>query len=136
MADGVAAATMGSLAASDGHYRIAQVVLDPPDDLVAAEESGAIGTVLAVNGDRMTLELVPLPSGASGALGAVNDANVVVVLSYADAAALSRGELDPVQALSTGNVRVRGDLSVLVAGQAMLASAASAIAGLHADTTY
>jgi hypothetical protein len=136
-----------SLAAKDGRYRIAQIVLDPP---AATERAGnaAIGMVLGVEGDHVTLQLVTTPhappaeerqapsTGEREVLAAVSDADVVVVLSYGDAAALSRGELDPVKALSTGQVRVRGDLSVLVAGQALLSAAASALAGLRADTTY
>jgi hypothetical protein len=61
---------------------------------------------------------------------------VTVVLSYEDAAAMSRGELDPIAALGSGRVRIRGDLSVLVAGQERLAAAASHLAALHQRTTY
>jgi putative sterol carrier protein len=63
-------------------------------------------------------------------------ADVVVTLSYEDAAALSRGELDPTEALGTGRVHVRGDLSVLVAGQGILAAAAGRMADLQANTSY
>ena len=45
---------------------------------------------------------------------------VRMALAYADAAALARGEVDPAQALNAGRIRVRGDLSVLVAAQQML----------------
>jgi hypothetical protein len=132
-------ATGPSLASSDGRYRIAQVVLDPPTSIEQTGEA-AIGTVLEVDGDRVTLRLTTLPpapsAGEREALAAVSDADVVVVLSYDDAVALSKGELDPVKALSGGQVRVRGDLSVLLAGQALLSAAAFALAGLHADTTY
>jgi len=62
--------------------------------------------------------------------------DVVVALAYEDAAALSRGELDPTEALGTGRVHVRGDLSVLVAGQGILAAAARRMADLQAETTY
>jgi SCP-2 sterol transfer family len=111
-----------SIATADGRYRIAQVVLDPPGDLGAG--SGPVRTVLGVDGGQVTMTL------------GEDEADVVVVLSYADASALSRAELDPVKALSAGRIRVRGDLSVLVAGQAVLAAAGSALAGLQADTTY
>src|ERR1019366_7712871 len=63
-------------------------------------------------------------------------ADVVVSLSYEDAAARSRGELDPTEALGTGRVHVRGDLSVLVAGQGILASAAGQMAELQANPSY
>jgi putative sterol carrier protein len=62
--------------------------------------------------------------------------NVTLSLSYEDAAALSRGEVDPATLVGTGRVRVRGDLSVLVAGQTLLASAAPRLAELQAATTY
>jgi putative sterol carrier protein len=62
--------------------------------------------------------------------------DVVVSLSYEDAAALSRGELDPIEALGTGRVQVRGDLSVLLAGQGLLAAAAGRMAELQAGTSY
>jgi putative sterol carrier protein len=61
---------------------------------------------------------------------------VTIAVSYADAAALSRGELTPAEALNAGRIRVRGDLSALVAGQEMLVAARSATAGLAASTTY
>ena len=48
-----------------------------------------------------------------------------IVLGYADAAAMARGELDPGEALAAGRVRVRGDLAALVAGQDVLAAAAA-----------
>jgi hypothetical protein len=61
---------------------------------------------------------------------------VTIAVSYADAASLSRGELTPAEALNAGWIRVRGDLSALVAGQELLVAARSATAGLAASTTY
>jgi putative sterol carrier protein len=61
---------------------------------------------------------------------------VTIAVSYADAASLSRGELTPAEALNAGRIRVRGDLSALVAGQELLVAARSATAGLAASTTY
>jgi putative sterol carrier protein len=61
---------------------------------------------------------------------------VTIAVSYADAASLSRGELTPAEALNAGRIRVRGDLSALVAGQEMLVAARSATAELAASTTY
>jgi putative sterol carrier protein len=52
------------------------------------------------------------------------------------AAAISKGEVHPTQALGTGEIRVRGDLAVLVAGQAVLAAAAAHLSDLQATTTY
>jgi hypothetical protein len=48
---------------------------------------------------------------------------------------MARGDLDPARALSTGRVRVRGELAVLVAGQAVLNAAAAALGGAWADLT-
>jgi putative sterol carrier protein len=61
---------------------------------------------------------------------------VTIVLSYEDAARLSTGELQAADAITAGRIRVRGDLSVLVAGQAMLVAAQAHIRPLAADTTY
>ena len=71
-----------------------------------------------------------------GELAKGDRSDVVISLSYEDAAALSRGELDPTEALGAGRVHVRGDLSVLVAGQGILASAAGRMAELQANTSY
>ena len=54
--------------------------------------------------------------------------DVTIVVDYADALAIARGELDAADALATGRVRVRGELAVLVAGQSVL-NAASALLG-------
>jgi putative sterol carrier protein len=48
-----------------------------------------------------------------------------MVLGYAEALAMARGDLDPADALAAGRVRVRGDLAALVAGQEVLAQAAA-----------
>ena len=48
------------------------------------------------------------------------DADVTIALDYEDAAALATGELSPAEALTGGRIRVRGDLSVLAAGQELL----------------
>jgi hypothetical protein len=108
----------GSLAASGGTFSVGQEVTGAP--------GGTVRTVLRVSEGRAVLErgddLAP--------------ADVTVSLGYDDAAALSRGELDPGGALATGRVRVRGDLSVLMAGQSLLAAAAGHLGALSADTTY
>lgn len=61
---------------------------------------------------------------------------VTVSLAYDDAAALARGELDPARLLAAGRVKVRGDLSVLVSGQAVLSEAAGRVAALSGTTTF
>ncbi|HEY1466016.1 MAG TPA: SCP2 sterol-binding domain-containing protein [Acidimicrobiales bacterium] len=62
--------------------------------------------------------------------------DVTIVVSYEDAAALSTGELRAADAITAGRIRVRGDLSVLAAGQAMLVAAQPHIQSLAAGTTY
>jgi hypothetical protein len=115
-----------SLAVTDGGFRVAQVVHDVP----GAREIGEIRVVLALTDGRLAMALEP-------AGGPTDDpVNVTLLLSYEDAAALSRGEVDPATLVGTGRVRVRGDLSVLVAGQALLAAAAPRLAELQATTTY
>jgi hypothetical protein len=56
-------------------------------------------------------------------------------LTYDDALALARGSLQPADALAAGRVRVRGELSVLVAGQAVLNAAATALGRTLTDLT-
>jgi putative sterol carrier protein len=112
--------------AESGQFRIEQHVTGVPDRPAA---EGPLRVVLSVEAGRVTLS-------TSGEEAADDGADVVVSLSYEDAAALSRGELDPTEALGTGRVAVRGDLSVLVAGQGLLASAAGRMAALQANTSY
>jgi hypothetical protein len=106
LSDALAAAGEGSLAASGGSFAVAQVVRGGPD--------GDVRTVLTVAEGQARLEL-----DADGALRV----DVTMVLAYDDALALARGDLEPADALAAGRVHVRGDLAVLVAGQAVLAAA-------------
>ncbi|MGH9089857.1 MAG: SCP2 sterol-binding domain-containing protein [Acidimicrobiales bacterium] len=115
--------TGASLAADGGRFRVDQVVHGAP--------GGDVVVALDVDDGRMHLELEPAGDGR-GNTGAA----VVVSLSYDDAAAMARGELEPASAVAEGRIRVRGDLAVLVAGQALMVAAAERLAGLRADTTY
>jgi hypothetical protein len=106
----------GSLTAAQGTFAVAQVVTDAPAMPGAPE--GVVRTVLAVDDGRVTLTSDPderLPS------------NVTIVVAYTDALAIARGELDPADALAAGRVRVRGELSVLMAGQSVLNAASAAL---------
>jgi hypothetical protein len=114
----------GSLRAASGHFSVEEAVSGVPG---RPEADGPLRVLLSVDEGTVTLALATDADGR---------ADVVVSLSYGDAAALSRGELDPTEALGAGRVHVRGDLSVLVAGQALLASAAGRMASLHEETTY
>jgi SCP-2 sterol transfer family len=114
LSDVVAAAGEGSLAAADGTFSVVQVVTGVPagGDTTAEVE---VRVVLRVADGRARLALDPAAEVAGTA---------TIVLGYADAAAMARGELDPAEALAAGRVRVRGDLAALVAGQDVLAAAA------------
>jgi hypothetical protein len=120
--EAIAAAGAGSLTASGGTFRIAQIVTGSPDD----PPGGTISTLLTVEGGRITLE-----TASPGSRGA----DVTIALSYDDAFAIARGALDPADALAAGRVRIRGELAVLVAGQTVLNAAAAALGTALTDLT-
>jgi SCP-2 sterol transfer family len=122
--EAVAAAGAGSLTASQGTFGVAQVVTDAPPSTGA--EGGTLRTVLTVDAGRLTLAADP-----AGTL----PVNVTMVLTYADAIAIARGDLEPADALAAGRVRVRGELAVLVAGQAVLQAASAALGPTLTDLT-
>ena len=76
------------------------------------------------------------PVGACPGRSVPAPADVTIALSYEDAAAMSKGELTPADALGSGRVRVRGDLSVLVAAQQMLNAARERSQSVGGSTTY
>ena len=126
--EAIAAAGAGSLTASGGTFRIAQIVTGSPggapDGTVSAD--GTVSTLLTVEDGRITLETAP--PGSRGA-------DVTIVVSYDDAFAIARGALDPADALAAGRVRIRGELAVLVAGQTVLNAAAAALGTALTDLT-
>jgi putative sterol carrier protein len=152
LSDAVAAAGAGSLTVAQGTFSVAQVVTGGPEGLAAPGAAAPVGnasgsngstgsngskgstdangstvrTVLTVDGGRLTL--VEDPTGTI-------PADVTVVLTYGDALAIARGSLHPADALAAGRVRVRGELSVLVAGQAVLNAASAALGKSLADLT-
>lgn len=109
------------LAAADGRFTVAQEVRDTPD--------GDVRLVLRAAEGAIALELRPLDASEV-------PAEVTIALGYEDAAALSAGRLSPAEALTAGRIRVRGDLSVLAAGQDLLAAAREYTRALDAATTY
>jgi len=112
------------LAAADGRFTVVQDVQGGPD--------GDVRLVLRAGGGTLALELGPLGTADAGA----PDADVTIALGYDDATALARGRLSPAEALNAGRIRVRGDLSVLAAGQELLQAARDHTRDLDADTTY
>jgi hypothetical protein len=125
LTDAIAAAGADSLTVAQGSFSVAQIVTEAPTDLRPSADA-QLRTVLAVDGGRMTFETDPAGSVTS---------NVTVVLTYADAVAIARGTLSPADALAGGRIRVRGELSVLVAGQSVLNAASTALGGALADLT-
>jgi len=116
LSDVLAAAGEGSLAAAEGSFSVVQIVTGVPAD-VAGGAGDEVRVVLTVEGGQARLELDPGGSGPAG--------TATIVLGYPEALALARGELEPADALAAGQVRVRGDLAALVAGQDVLAAAAA-----------
>ncbi len=106
-------------------FSMLQVVRDSPE--------GTLQIVLSAHEGRVAIERVP------DAVPAVHHAEpapqVTVSVQFDDALALARGELDPARLLAAGRVRARGDLSVLVRGQALLVATTARLGPLTAETT-
>lgn len=95
---------------------------------VRGSPDGDVSLVLTVRDGTVRLGLLDA--------GDPEEPDVTIRVSYEDAAALSKGELTAAEALNDGRIRVRGDLSVLVASQQIL-SRARADSGLaDTSTTY
>ncbi len=115
------------LAATGGQFTVVEEVRATPDGDVS----------LVLRADQGSLRLTLGPVGVEGGPAADDPVpDVTIKISYEDASSLSRGELSPAEALSAGRIRVKGDLSVLVAVQEMLAAARTATRALDASTTY
>jgi SCP-2 sterol transfer family len=125
LTDAIAAAGAGSLTVTQGTFKVAQIVTGTPPSLATSPEA-TVRTVLAVDNGAITFALDP---------AGTNTPDVTVVLSYDDAVAIARGTLSPAEALAAGRIRVRGELSVLVAGQTILNAAAAALGTSLADLT-
>ncbi len=122
------AGTLGGTAGGLSRFRVAQVVSGTPE--------GRVCVVLDVAGDHVRLVRLEQDGATAGNGSAEPEADVTVMLSYEDAATLSRGEVDAAVLVTSGRLKVRGNLSLLVAGQALLAAAAERLAPLSAATTY
>ena len=106
----------------NGSYSMAQVIEGGPD--------GEVCTLLRVNDGSLKMELV------SPGRVADLDPTITVRMSWEDAVGLSKGDLSPVEALTGGHIRVRGDLSVLIASQGVLDLAREHLTSLGTETTY
>jgi len=120
------------LAAADGRFTMVEEVRGSPE--------GDVRLILEVDDGALHLDLEPLggpePAGAGTDRPGHAPADVTIALSYEDAVAMSKGELTPADALGSGRVRVRGDLSVLVAAQQMLNAARERSQSVGGSTTY
>ena len=110
------------LAAADGRFRVAQEVRGAP--------GGDVRLVLQAADGTLTFSLRPL-----GESPPTDEVDVTIALGYTDAVALSR-RASPAEALTGGRIRVRGDLSVLVAGQEPSTTAREHTRAVDAETTY
>lgn len=129
------------LAMTDGHVTVVEEVHGTPD--------GDVRLVMRVDAGSVRLDLDSASgAGSAGSAGGVAEAagragrgtsdtpDVTIVLGYEDAAAMSRGELSPAEALTAGRIRVRGDLSALAATQQLLQDVRTGSGGLLPPTTY
>jgi len=138
LSDAMAAAGASSFTASQGAFAVAQVVTGvPPGTAAAAATAAAASGDDAALGETVRLVLTVAQGQAALAAdpAASLPSNVTIVLTYGDAIAIARGELDPAAALAAGRVRIRGELAVLVAGQTILNAAAAALGRTLADLT-
>lgn len=120
----------GSLTAAGGHFTVIQRIHDVPEAL--GPTGGIAATVLRVEQGRASLEVHRGVEGHDPG----DEATVVISIAYPDAVAVGQGRLDPAAALAQGRIRVRGDLSVLVVAQELMATAAQRLRAVQMDTTY
>jgi hypothetical protein len=128
LTDAIAAAGEGSLLAADGSFTVAQVVEGVPAAADGSDTVRTVRTVLTIAEGRAHLALDPDGTATSAA-------DVTMLLGYVDALAMARGELQPAEALAGGRIRVRGDLSALVAAQAVLQAASAQLGSALEDLT-
>jgi putative sterol carrier protein len=91
---------------------------------VIAETGARVGYVVVLDGDGGRMER--------------NDraGDVTFVCNRATAAALARGELNAQRALTSGRLKLRGDVDRLGTAASALAALGDALAGLREATTY
>jgi len=119
------------LVASEGRFTVAQEVRAAPD--------GDVRLIMSIDGGSIHLELDSVggdPDRHVGPGSAAPEPDVTISLTYDDAAALAKGEFSPAEALNAGRIRVRGDLSVLVAAQQMFHAARVGARAFESSTTY
>ncbi len=117
------------LAVADGPVTVAEEIRGGPE--------GDVRLLLHIDRGALRLERADgLEGGHRAADGGGPAPDVTMALAYEDAVAMSAGELSPAEALNQGRIRVRGDLTVLVEAQQLLAAARDATGDLDTSTTY
>jgi hypothetical protein len=126
----------------DVSFRLLQIVHGGPEGTVRVTLLAHEGRVTLKRerereaGARTTPEAGARLSTAPGGEPADEpEPDATISVQFDDAVALARGELDPAGLLAAGRVRVRGNLSVLVKGQSLLAAAALRLEPLSEQTT-
>jgi putative sterol carrier protein len=119
-----------SLATAGGRFTVVQEIRNSPD--------GDVRLTLIVDQGSLRVRIDPFGATATGDADSETEqrVDVTIALSYEDASAMSSGEITPAEALNAGRIKVRGDLSVLVATQELLASARGEAQSVGASTTY
>ncbi len=126
------------LAVADGPVTVAQEIHGGPEGDVRLLLHIEQGTVRLERSDWDAGERTRRHAGDRAQATDADDRtpDATMVLSYEDAAAMSVGDLSPADALNRGRIRVRGDLTVLVEAQHLLAAARTSTGELAASTTY
>ena len=112
-----ALAASGALTASDADLEIQYEVAGAP--------AGKVAYALRVGGGSGGIEAGPHP-----------DAPVSFTLDYATAAKIARGELSAQAAFMQGDLKLGGDVTVLIRQHELLGEIDDALASLRADTEF
>ncbi|MFQ5516795.1 MAG: SCP2 sterol-binding domain-containing protein [Acidimicrobiia bacterium] len=81
----------------------------------------------------VTYNLVIAAGSAAMSIGPKDDADVTVNQTYETAVKVSRGETSTQQAFMMGQIKVSGNMAVLMMNQAALTQYAAAVSGLEID---
>ena len=95
------------------------------EQVVTRTPTGTVTWHVTIDHGTVTMTAGPAPA-----------ADVRFTTSYGTAARIAAGELGAQRAFAEGDLRVGGDLSLLVAHQRTLAGVDDALAAVRAETTY
>ncbi len=99
-------------------------------ELVTGGPGGDLALFVTLGGGRMQLSLAPDPRETE------KRADVSLRITWDDAVSLARGELEVMDALAGGRVKVRGSLPHLARYKELLDRTREALAPLYSETTY